>query len=84
MDRTSDGWTDGQSFSPIDGQTDRQLNRLRAKDLRSYSQHLILFIIYEWAQLARAFVPGKPFKLSVMKHSSLFSPIESYDENEFF
>ena len=29
----------------------------------SYSQHFIFSVTYEWAQWARAFVPGKPFRL---------------------
>jgi hypothetical protein len=31
-----------------------------------YSQHLIFFVTYKWAQKARAFVPSKPFKPGVM------------------
>ncbi len=31
-----------------------------------YSQHFIIFVNYEWAQKACAFVPAKPFYLSAM------------------
>ncbi len=31
-----------------------------------------------------AFVPGKPFETSAMKHPSLMYPFESYEENEMF
>jgi hypothetical protein len=34
------------------------------------------------AQLARAFVNGKPFRLSLLKHSSLLDPFISYEENK--
>ncbi len=34
--------------------------------LMPYSQDFIFFANYEWAELARVFVPGKPFQPSVM------------------
>ncbi len=48
---------------------------------RPYSQHLIFFVTYEWAQWAKVFVPGKPFRPSVMLHSSLLGTLVSYIEN---
>jgi hypothetical protein len=49
---------------------------------RPYSQHLIFFVTYEWAQLVSVFVLDKPFQPCVMKHSSLLVPLLSYEENE--
>ncbi len=43
---------------------------------------LFFFITYEWAQWARLFAPGKPFQLSVIKHSILLGPLVSYEEKE--
>jgi hypothetical protein len=34
----------------------------------SYSQHFVFFVTYKLAQLARVFVPGKPFQPSVISH----------------
>jgi hypothetical protein len=45
-----------------------------------YSQHIIFFIAYECAELSTAFVPSKPFQLSVMKHSSLLG---SLNKNQY-
>jgi hypothetical protein len=41
-----------------------------------------LIVTYEWAQLARVFVPGKPLEPGVTKHSSILDPFVSYKENE--
>jgi hypothetical protein len=51
---------------------------------KQYSQHLIFFITYKWAQQARLFVPGKPFPPSVMQHYVLLNPFASYRENKVF
>jgi hypothetical protein len=48
--------------------------------LGPYSQHIIFFIVYECAELPTAFVPSKPFQLSVMKHSSLLG---SLNKNQY-
>ncbi len=47
-----------------------------------YSQHLNFFVTYEWAQQASVFVRVKPFKLSLMEHSSLLGPFVSYGEKK--
>jgi hypothetical protein len=47
-------------------------------NLRSYSQRLVFFITYEWAQKAKLFVPGKPFQPNLMCHSSLLGPYTHY------
>ncbi len=49
--------------------------------LKPYSQHFIFFVTYECAKQAEVFFPGKPFKLSVMIHSSLVDPFVNYKEN---
>jgi hypothetical protein len=36
------------------------------KHLGPNSQHLIFFVTYEWAQLANAFVPGRPCQPSLI------------------
>jgi len=47
-----------------------------------YSQYLIFFVTYKCAQEARAFVSGKLFQWSVMKHTSLLGPFISYKNDE--
>ncbi len=49
--------------------------------LRLYSQHFILFVTHTWAQKARVLHYAKAERLTRDKHSSLFSPFVSYDEN---
>ncbi len=48
----------------------------------AYSQHLIFYLHYEWAEWARVLVPYKPFQPSVMYHSSLLDPYLIYKENQ--
>jgi hypothetical protein len=47
-------------------------------NLRPYSQRLVFFITYEWAQKAKLFVPGKPFQPNLMCHSCLLGPYTHY------
>ncbi len=42
----------------------------------------VVFITYDRVQQDRLFVLGKPLLPSVMKHSNLFGPFVSYEENE--
>ncbi len=49
--------------------------------MRTYSQHFIFFITYEWVQQGRVFVPGMFLQPSVMKHPSSLHPLVSYKEN---
>ncbi len=48
----------------------------------SFSQHIILFMTYKWAQYARVFLPAKPFRPSVMQHYCLLGQYISYKEND--
>ncbi len=47
-----------------------------------YSQKIIFFVTYESALKARVFVPGKPYLLSVLQHSSLLNWFLSCEESE--
>ncbi len=47
-----------------------------------YSQHLIFFITYECAQLARVLDYATSERLANDKHSSLLGPFVNYEENE--
>jgi hypothetical protein len=48
----------------------------------SFSQHIILFMTYKWAQKARVFLPAKPFWLSVMQHYYVLGKYISYKVND--
>ena len=49
-----------------------------------YSQNIIFFGTYKWAQGANVFVRDKTLQPNVMQHSSSVALIESYKENEVF
>jgi len=53
-------------------------NKRNVLNLRSYSQRLVFFITYEWAQKAKLFVLGKPFQPNLMCHSCLLGPYTHY------
>jgi len=56
----------------------RMQNKRNVLNLRSYSQRLVFFITYEWAQKAKLFVLGKPFQPNLMCHSCLLGPYTHY------
>jgi hypothetical protein len=47
-----------------------------------YSQHLIFFVTYEWAQAATVFDQSWLEKLARDKRSNLLGQFISYEENE--
>jgi hypothetical protein len=44
------------------------------RNQRPFSNFFNFFVTCDWAQSAIVFVTGEPFRLSVMKHSSLLCP----------
>ncbi len=64
----------------------RSISRLNKLDCSRhqglYSQHFIFFVTYDWAHLARIFVPDMSFQPSVIKHSSLLGSFLICEENE--
>ncbi len=47
----------------------------------AFTTLFILLVTYDWAEQARVFVPGKPFKPCILYHSSLSGPVVCYKEN---
>ncbi len=47
-----------------------------------YSEQLIFFVTYKWAQSARVFVPDKLFQSNVVQHSTLMGPFVNYEEKD--
>jgi hypothetical protein len=50
--------------------------------LKTYLQHFIFFVAYEWAQQARVLVHTRLERLACDKNSSLLGKFMSYKENE--
>ncbi len=50
----------------LDFESVLMFNNSVLKNSLLYSQHFIVFITHEWAQLARVFLPCKPFLPCVM------------------
>ncbi len=49
---------------------------------RWYSQYLIFFVTYEWAEPAKVLYCTRLERLAIIKHSSLLGPLLSYGEKE--
>ncbi len=73
-------YSTGNLLAPIESHEENEV--LWICPLELHSQHLIFFVTYKKLQLATVFVPNKPFHFSVIQHSSLLGPYESYKENE--
>ena len=80
------GWkglqvTNTQAYKPI-CKLRRKWESIVNATLESYSQPFFFFVTCVFMQWVRVSVIGKPFKLSIMQHSSLLGWFVSYEENE--